>query len=214
MEEDTRQRLLDAAEALFAEHGLISTSLRAITTQAGANLAAVHYHFGSKDALIRAVLMRRLDPLNAERCRRLEVLDALGEAVSVERALAAFISPALDLRGAGVAGERFTCLLGRVQLEGDEGLRCFMRERYAPVMERLQAVLARTLPELPAEELRWRLHFTLGVLSFTYASLAPRVPVTALDAEDGQWLQEQLIQFLAAGLRAFSVVARAPALLY
>src|SRR5688572_31708077 len=72
---DTRESLLDAAEKLFSEHGIQSASLRQITQHAGANLAAVNYHFGSKDGLVRAVFSRRLRPMNDERFRRLELVD-------------------------------------------------------------------------------------------------------------------------------------------
>jgi len=169
MEDDTRQRLLDAAEALFAEHGFAETSLRAITTQARANLAAVHYHFGSKDELLRAVFARRLQALNEERLARLTALETGGGPVTVETVLAAFIEPSLQLRGDGVQGEQFTRLLGRAQIEASEALRDFLRDQYAPVLERFQRTLVRLLPELSPGEIRWRLYFIVGALSFTYA---------------------------------------------
>src|SRR6185295_619338 len=93
---DTREALLDAAEGLFAEHGIQASSLRAITQRAGANLAAVHYHFGSKEGLVRAVFSRRLKPLNEERLRRLEACD-LEAADAVEQVLDAFLAPLLRL---------------------------------------------------------------------------------------------------------------------
>ena len=65
----TKDRILDAAESLFMEHGFEATSLRSITAAAGVNLAAVNYHFGSKEELFQAVLTRRLDPMNQERAR-------------------------------------------------------------------------------------------------------------------------------------------------
>src|SRR5213595_1121734 len=63
----TKDRILDAAESLFMEHGFEATSLRSITAAADVNLAAVNYHFGSKEELFQAVLTRRLDPMNQER---------------------------------------------------------------------------------------------------------------------------------------------------
>ena len=209
MEDDTRQRLLDAAEALFAEHGFAETSLRAITTQARANLAAVHYHFGSKDELLRAVFARRLQVLNEERLARLTVLEAGGGPVMLETVLAAFIEPSLQLRGAGVQGEQFTRLLGRAQIEASEALRDFLRDQYAPVLERFQRTLVRLLPELSPGEIRWRLYFTVGALSFTYAGApSPRLLFTAPESGDEAWLQQELIQFLTAGLRAPPVEGR------
>src|SRR3981081_4013505 len=70
----TKTRILDAAELLFMEHGFEATSLRQLTSAAGVNLAAVNYHFGSKEELFQAVLTRRLDPMNQE---RIDLLDKL-----------------------------------------------------------------------------------------------------------------------------------------
>ena len=203
MEDDTCQRLLDAAETLFAEHGFADTSLRAITAQAEANLAAVHYHFGSKDELVRAVFARRLKALNEERLAQLTALETGGGLVTVEAVLTAFIGPSLRLRRAGLQGERFTRLLGRAQIEAPEGLRGFLRDQYAPVLERFQRTLVQTLPGLSPAEIRWRLYFTLGALSFTYAgSPWPRLPLAVRETGDEAWLQGQLVRFLTAGLRA------------
>src|SRR6476661_10749602 len=71
----TKDRILDAAEALFMEHGFEATSLRALTAAAGVNLAAVNYHFGSKEELFQSVLTRRLDPMNQERIDLLEKVE-------------------------------------------------------------------------------------------------------------------------------------------
>ncbi len=202
MEDDTRQRLLDAAEALFAEHGFADTSLRAITARAKANLAAVNYHFGSKDELIRAVFARRLEPLTGERLARLAALEAGGRAVTVEEALAAFIEPSLRLRREGPHGERFTRLLGRGLIEIPDSLRELPRHHYGQLLERFQQILARTLPHLPPGELRWRLRFTLGVLSFTYIAASPRAAEADQIAGGEERLLQQLIRFLSAGLRA------------
>src|SRR5436305_14013735 len=95
IEAGTRESLMDAAESLFSERGIQAASLRAITEQAKANLAAVHYHFGSKQGLVRAVFSRRLAPLNEERLRRLDLCLAAGG--GVEEVLRAFLAPALAM---------------------------------------------------------------------------------------------------------------------
>ena len=92
---DTKIRILDAAESLFAEHGFAATSLRAITRHANVNLAAVHYHFGSKEGLVEAVFSRRLGPLNQERLELLDAVEARGG--ELEDVLRALIGPALRL---------------------------------------------------------------------------------------------------------------------
>ena len=96
---DTKTRILDAAERLFVEHGFEATSLRSLTSAAGVNLAAVNYHFGSKEELFQAVLTRRLDPMNQERIELLERIEreAVGRAPSCEKILFAMLIPALKL---------------------------------------------------------------------------------------------------------------------
>ena len=99
---DTKIRLLDAAESLFSHQGFSNTSLRAITTKAKANLAAANYHFGSKEALLTAVLERRLLPLNQQRSDRID--EVLSAAAAAERApgteelVRAFVEPTFEFR--------------------------------------------------------------------------------------------------------------------
>ena len=95
----TKDKILDAAEALFMEHGFEATSLRSITTAAAVNLAAVNYHFGSKEELFQAVLTRRLDPMNQERLDLLTRLehDAGPAPLPCDRILSAMFVPALRL---------------------------------------------------------------------------------------------------------------------
>lgn len=205
VEDDTRRRLLDAAEALFAECGFAGTSLRTITGLARANLAAVNYHFGSKDELIRAVFLRRLQSLNEERLMQLAALEASSGPLTVEDVLAAFIRPSLRLQLEGVQGARFTRLLGRAQTEVSESLHEFLRDHYAPVIRRFQQTLARILPQLSAEELTWRLQFALGVLSVTYGGAVLRTPSVPQSPQDVEWLLQRLVLFLAAGLGAPSM---------
>src|SRR5947199_6693744 len=101
---ETRTRILDAAEELFMQHGFEGTSMRLLTAKAGVNLAAVNYHFGSKDALIEAVFHRRLDPMNVARVAELENLEASDAAPSAETIIRAFITPGLRLMADGKDG--------------------------------------------------------------------------------------------------------------
>src|SRR5437867_413927 len=91
---DTKQRILDSAERLFAQSGFAATSLRSIIADAKVNLAAIHYHYHSKEALFDAVILRRLEPINRE---RLELLDAYERSAadgkaSLEQILEAFLA--------------------------------------------------------------------------------------------------------------------------
>src|SRR5438105_15411192 len=116
----TKSRILDAAEALFMEHGFDATSLRQITAAANVNLAAVHYHFGSKEELFESVLRRRLDPMNLERLALLTRFehDSAPKALSCEKILAAMFILALKLaRDAGRGGQHVLLPLGRVSAD-------------------------------------------------------------------------------------------------
>src|SRR5271155_27474 len=118
---DTKTRILDAAERLFAERGFGSTSLRNITTAAGVNLAAIHYHFHSKDVLLDNVITRRSDVVNQQRLDMLNKLrhEAAGAPIPLEKLLQAFLAPSFDwVRESGEAGVRFAKLMGRLHAEG------------------------------------------------------------------------------------------------
>src|SRR5437870_6290329 len=154
------------------EHGFEATSLRQITATAGVNLAAANYHFGSKEELFHAVLTRRLDPMNQE---RLDLLTALERAaapgpVTCEQILSAMFVPALKLaRDRERGGKNFLRLLGRAYADPAPFIRQFLSRQYAPMIARFKTAFARTLPQLPARELSWRLHFLMGALSYTLA---------------------------------------------
>src|SRR5437660_735631 len=126
---DTKDRILDAAESLFLDHGFEATSLRQITAAAGVNLAAVNYHFGSKEELFQAVLTRRLDPMNQERIERLEKLEreASGKPLSCEKILFAMLIPALRLaRDERRGGKNFLRLVGRAYADPAPFIRNFL----------------------------------------------------------------------------------------
>src|SRR5258708_1806514 len=168
----TKARILDAAEALFLEHGFEATSLRAITTHAGVNLAAVNYHFGSKEELFQAVLTRRLDPMNQERLSLLAELErsAAPNPVPCDRILGAMFIPALkQARNPERGGNNFLRLLGRAYADPARFIRQFLSDQYAVMIARFKAAFARALPDLPPRELSWRLHFIMGALSYTLA---------------------------------------------
>ena len=199
---ETRTRILDAAEELFMQHGFEATSMRLLTAKAGVNLAAVNYHFGSKDALIEALFRRRLDPMNAE---RLAALDRL-EDFSAENIIRAFVRPSLRLiEDAQGGGRNFIRLLGRTYTEPAKPVRVLIGQMYAPTMERYKAALERALPQMPRDELVWRMHFMFGTLAYTLAATDTVQLIAGCkpeDRHDARLLEERLTAFLAAGLHA------------
>ena len=205
---DTKTRILDAAEQLFMEHGFEATSLRSLTTAASVNLAAVNYHFGTKEELFEAVLTRRLDPMNQERIELLERLerDAGGKPMSCEKILFTMLIPALRLaRDEKRGGKNFLRLLGRAYADPAPFIRHFLSAQYAEMIGRYKEAFLTALPHLSRQELTWRLHFVMGALSYTLAgtdALKLFAQVTAVDKYDDELLLQRLAPFLVAGLKA------------
>ena len=137
----TKERILTAAETLFAQRGFDGASLRQLTAAAGVNLAAVNYHFGSKEKLVEQVFKRRLDALNQRRLAELAKV-AGKPGTTLEDVLAAFIRPALELSHDG-NGSLFMRVLARAFAEHDDSLRQFLSENYGHVMKQFNAEFAR-----------------------------------------------------------------------
>ena len=204
---DTKTRILDAGERLFVEHGFEATSLRSLTTSAGVNLAAVHYHFGSKEELFQAVLTRRLDPMNQERIDLLAKVEreAAGRPLSCEKVLFAMLIPALRLaRDEKRGGKDFLRLVGRAYADPAPFIRHFLSAQYAGMIGRYKEAFLKALPHLSRQELTWRLHFVMGALSYTLAGTdALKLFAEATSTTDNdELLLQRLAPFLVAGLKA------------
>lgn len=205
---ETRTRILDVAEELFMQHGFEAASMRLLTSTALVNLAAVNYHFGSKDALIEALFHRRLDPMNAERVAALDALEqqAGEQALTPEQIIRAFIGASLRMiEDAKGGGRNFIRLLGRTYTEPAKQIRALIGQLHAPAMERFKAAFARALPEIPRDELVWRMHFMFGTLSYTLAATDAVQLIAGCKPEDrydARLLEARLVEFLAAGLLA------------
>ena len=206
-QKETKELILDAAEKLFAKQGFDATSLRQITSAAGVNLAAVNYHFGSKEALIDAVIFRRLEPLNRE---RLDLLDRLeneaGEqGPALEKIVAAFIGPPLRMQQtAGSEGANFMRLIGRVMSDPSDRLLAQFINQLREVIERFSAAFGRALPDLSAADLLWRMIFMVGSMAHTMSisSHLPKATGGLCDPSDAGALIKMMTPFLAAGMRA------------
>lgn len=198
----TKERILGAAEELFARHGFAGASLRELTATAKVNLAAVNYHFGSKDNLINEVFRRRLDELSSQ---RLEALQAAREKAqpSLEDILAAFIHPALLLSVDKPGGSTFVRVLARAYAEHNERLRKFLSENYGHVLKEFAAAISAELPHLDKEELYWRIDIIAGALTYAMADFGVIKRRAAMSEKvHRERAAEHLIRFAAAGLRA------------
>jgi AcrR family transcriptional regulator len=198
MAHDTKQRILDTAERLIGSQGYASTSLRQIITEAGVNLAAVHYHFGSKEELLDELVVRKATPVNAARLAALDQLEAEagGHHIAVERILEAFLGPMAAMADREPA---FVKVMGRLFAEG---LMAPLVERhFQTVVVRTLAALRKSLPHLPEDEFLWRVHFMIGAMAHTMCG-AP--DPTRLGTGSGSFHHRiaRLTVFLTGGFQA------------
>lgn len=201
---DTKRRILDTAEQLFATHGYAGTSLRSVTREAEVNLAAVHYHFGTKEDLLRAVLDRIVVPVNRERLELLDRVEAEAgnEPPSVEKILEAYLAPGLRLvRDLGERGVIVTRFLGRSYTEPTEMVHELIREQFGELGRRFTEVLGRSLPYVPQAELYWRFKLVVGVLTYILAD-TDRSDGYIEDLSNVDEMVQRLVDFLSPGLRA------------
>jgi len=201
----TKEKILDVAEGLFAEHGFKDTSMRTITGKAGVNLASVNYHFGDKKTLVRAVLNRYLEafmPAVQDALVNLN-LNSSYDMADVFESLRGPLRNLNDVRPNGT--NRFMLLIGRGYTDVQGHLRWFITTRYSEALSLFTQSVMKANPKLSQEELFWRLHFTLGTCVFTMASSQALIEIAENDYErtiDSKSVVDQLIPFLAAGVAA------------
>jgi AcrR family transcriptional regulator len=205
---DTKTRILDAAEKLFAEKGYSATSLRQIMSLAKVNVAAVHYHFRAKESLLEAVLRRRADQINRERLEMLEGFERKSPAgmATLEQTLEAFLLPTFRLasdpeRG----GHTYVRLLGRLLAESDL-LPGNVLANFAPVLLRFGEALQRALPHLPAADVYWRSRLAMGATAQVLRDQTPAITTKHAPGSEAAWERSlrRLVVYLSAGFRAQS----------
>jgi AcrR family transcriptional regulator len=202
----TRDRILDAAESLFANHGFEGASIRAIVDAAKVNLAAIHYHFHSKEALLEAVLTRRIVLVNGARLKRLEEAEAAAapQPASVDKILRAFIVPTIEFAHRDRAGATFVQLMSRMFTEPRFSLTNFMGRKFGDTIARFSNALVRALPHLPRKVVLWRAFFTMGAMHHLLCSpdkvdlLSEGLRASTSDED----LTEYLVGFAVAGICA------------
>lgn len=207
---------MDAAESLFIAHGFQGTSLRRITALAKVNLAAVNYHFQSKEQLILAVMMRKIEPINRQ---RLELLDQFEEqepsdgSIPIEKVLTAFLKPVVDAQGAGIQIGSFPVLMGRLYAEPGGLFQKLISSAFAEIARRFKPVMARALPWAEPLDVLWGMHLTIGAMAHYLA----RPPVLTLLAErdaapevNPDEALDRLVTYMAGGIRALAARGGGP----
>lgn len=201
---DTPTKVLDAAEAIFIDVGFAATSHRAVASRAGVNLAAAHYHFGSKEGLLGAVVHRRVAPISALRDVALDRLLAEPTPPSVEQVVEAFLSPLSDSE----VGPELPSLIARLYGEPESIAKPLLEREFGDTAKRFVHALGLALPDVAEEEVAWRFHFVIGAMIHVLAfDRPPRVGASARERDEGL---DRLVPFVAAGLRHGTGAAAEP----
>jgi len=201
----TKAAVLITAERLFALNGFQAVSVRDITAEAGVNLASVNYHFGGKDALLYEIFRRRTTELNRERARMLHIAnDRNAGRPPVREILEALFAP--PLRWAAPGHERRISLqfIFRARSEGTAQMREALQNDVSH-LQRFAEALLRARPDLPPEDVYWRLHFCLGVLHNNRFAEFDRLRILSdgLTREDeSDALLARMLDFAEAGFLA------------
>lgn len=200
----TPDRILEVAEKMFAEHGYHAVSLRSVLRACDANIAAAHYHFGSKDALLERIFEVRSAPIIEARARLLQACTEGKRAPSLEAVLEAYFRPALTIPEGDERARRFMRLRAAVAHERAELSQKLVATHFNAASERFIAILETLLGHLSPEDIYWRFHFLLGSQYYTLANPG-RIQVLsrgACDPSDSESALRELIAFAAAALRA------------
>jgi AcrR family transcriptional regulator len=205
---DTKRKLLDVAESLFAERGISATSLRTIIAKAEVNLAAIHYHFGSKEALVQAVFRRRIEPMNQLRIQQLDDLENRTPegAPALEELIIAFIGPPLRMKAENPQLHKILFkLFGQISAVPDSrAMTEFVAEMFEESGKRFLKAFGAALPHLTKTELLWRMRFMMGTVHAVMMPppLPKQVACYVSNPEDEKTILKTLVPFLTAGLSA------------
>ena len=198
------ERILDAAERLFAARGFHGVSIRDITGAAGVDVAHANDHFGSKQGLLEAVLLRRAEDLNTERLARLDALTAGRAPPTLESIIDAFTHPLLDRSARGGPGwKSYFALIAEINNSPEFG-GLLMTRHFDPVVQRFIAAIRRALPDCDERDLYWAYHFLSGALTLTFAETGriDKLSGGVCRSSDLDGVHQRLVPFCAAGFRA------------
>lgn len=197
----TPERILDAAEKLFADAGYDAVSLRQITREAGVELALANYHFGPKLELFRAVVRRRAEALNTQ---RFALLAELGEDATIEQLIHAFTAPFLErsMRG-GPGWKNYARVIAQLT-NSPRWQPDIIASEFDPVARVFIERILQVFPGAREEDLYWGFHFLLGAMTITFAETGRVDSLSAgrFKATDLDTIHARMIPFLAAGFRA------------
>jgi AcrR family transcriptional regulator len=202
---DTAETILDCAEDLFSKHGFHGVTIREVAREAGVDTALLHYYFGTKKGLFDAVFLRRADVLNRDRMEALDRYELeVGEAMTAEGVIDAFIGPVLEWQAKGGPGWKHYCALvsqvNATPVWGGET----MTRYFDPVIRRMLVLMAKVMPAAREEDLYWAYQFLSGALTLTMGETGrlDRLSGGLCLSGDLETARRQMACFAAAGFRA------------
>ena len=204
-ESGSKRKLLDAAEELFADKGFEAVSVRDITQLAKTNVAAVNYHFGSREGLLTLVMLRYMLPVTEERLARLDAAERkFGKAVPLEEIIDAFVRPlATQVRKSELSERLFYKLIGRIFAQQGDGMPLQIEDQIKQSAERFTKAFAKALPTVGPEDLAWKIHFLAGCMihMLTHQEVLHRISNGASGTPTMEATLGRFIRYSAAGMR-------------
>lgn len=201
---ETKEQILEVAECAIAQNGYAGTTLRNIVGQANVNLAAVHYHFGSKEELLTAVLARISEQIVAGQLAALdELLADSDDALSVDAILRAYLGPPLTCAMKNCQAHPMRAqFIGRCRTEPDP-VRSIADRQFRPSTQRFLDVLQRALPQQSRSQLTWKLDLVVSSLVRVLGEAGkPGALLTAYSSESVDLALMKLVGFLKVGLES------------
>ncbi|MGH8194553.1 MAG: TetR/AcrR family transcriptional regulator [Woeseiaceae bacterium] len=202
----TRERILDAAEELFARDGFAAVTVRRIMRNADADVSLAYYHFKSKRDLFDAVMMRRVDHLNRIRLDALEKVEQRhpDDLPTVEEIIGAFTNPLLDLLASDHEEWRhYFALIAQINNSTEWGGE-LMTRYFDPLVARFIEALRKVLPDCDDADLYWSYHFLSGALTLTFAETGriDNLSGGVCKSSDMASINARMPAFIAAGFEA------------
>jgi AcrR family transcriptional regulator len=201
----TRERILLAAERLFAEHGFSAVSLRSVMAEAQANTASAHYYFRSKEGVLQAIFQKHAAAINAERNKLMDACERSPGAglTRIKRLVEAFLGPVIRLRNTS-QGQAFDKISALCSVDPNPAVREIVFDTFDAVGKRFSAQLRAACPHLTEPEYYWRLHCLFGSMMYVRAhnGRVDQLVTLDADAQEPAFVLEQVTSFIAAGMKS------------
>lgn len=208
---ETQIKIIEAAEVEFAEMGYDGASIREITQRAGVNIAAINYHFGSKEALFKEMVLYRIRPINRI---RIEILETAleqneGTALPLEQVVGIIIRPLFAHHISSDSSDfRYMRSIGKSFCEERDFMKDLHKEALKEVFEKFSSAISDSLGNPDFAKIAYGMHFLSCAIvgSMMQHTRLEFVSKGALDVNDVEALVDHLVAFVAGGLKAISEV--------